>query len=171
MSTASDITQELVSDLERQAGPGATSNFRFLPRELAVKCRALIESYHEMLGYGCLPDMLWHSNARDVIEYDGELAQLFKNAAKSRRARQANDTLLLIATVVVSLEMLTRDFAGWAKQCPAAKGEAERLLGGQQEKQRAWLTDMYLYPSLGTHREFARALAPSITADQTTVRS
>ena len=83
-----------------------------------------------MLGYGCLPDMLWHSDARDIVECDRELAQLFKNASKSRCAKRANNSLRLIATVVVSLETLARDFAGWGKRFPNTKREAERLLGG-----------------------------------------
>jgi hypothetical protein len=151
MSAISDIMIEAGTDTEWQSGAGvsAPSNFRFLPSELAVKCRALIESYHEMLGYSCLPDMLWQSDARDIIECDPELAQLFKNASKSRCAKRANDSLLLIATVVLSLETLARDFAGWGKRFPTTKREAERLLGGLPLRPRLWLLDMYLYPSLG----------------------
>jgi len=173
MSAISDIAIAAGTDAERQsdAGVGATSNFRFLPGELAVKCRALIESYHEMRGYGCMPDMLWHSDARNIIECDQELAQLFKNASKSRCAKRANDALLLIATVVVSLEALARDFAGWGKRFSTAKREAERLLGDFPLRQRVWLMDMYLYPSLGIHRELASALAPSLGAGQAMARS
>lgn len=156
MSTISDVAMESGSNV------GATANFRFLPNELAVKCRALIETFHEILGYGCLPDMLWHSDARDIIECDRELAQLFKNASKSRCAKRANNSLLLIATVVLSLEALARDFAGWGKRFPIAKREAERWLGGFPLKQRVWLLDVYLYPSLSIHRELAGVAAPSL---------
>jgi len=151
----SDVVTESGSDAEWQSvdGVGATANFRFLPKELAVKCRALIETFHEMLGYGCLPDMLWHSDARHIVECDRELAQLFKNASKSRCAKRANESLLLIATIALSLETVARDFAGWGKRFPIARHEAERLLGGFPLRQRVWLMDMYLYPSLGIHRE------------------
>jgi hypothetical protein len=173
MSAISDITIEAGTDTEWQSGAGVNtpSNFHFLPSELAVKCRALIESYHDMLGYNCLPDMLWQSDARDIIECDRELAQLFRNASKSRCAKRANDSFRLIAIVVVSLETLARDFAGWGKRFPNTKREAERLLGAFPLRQRVWLMDMYLYPSLGIHREFASALAPSLAAEQTMVRS
>jgi hypothetical protein len=173
MSAISDITIEAGTDTEWQSGAGVNtpSNFHFLPSELAVKCRALIESYHDMLGYNCLPDMLWQSDARDIIECDRELAQLFRNASKSRCAKRANDSFRLIAIVVVSLETLARDFAGWGKRFPNTKREAERLLGAFPLRQRVWLMDMYLYPSLGIHREFASALAPSLAAEQTILRS
>ena len=169
----SDIAVEASEDIDchPDAGVGAIANFRFLPSELAVKCRALIESYHEMLGYGCLPDMLWHSGARDIIACDHELERLFKSASKSRCAKRANDAFRLIATVVVSLETVARDFAGWGKRFPNTKRDAERLLGGCPLRERVWLMDMYLYPSLGIHREFASALAPSLAAEQTMVRS
>jgi hypothetical protein len=173
MSAISDVAIAAGKDAERQsdAGVGATSNFRFLPGELAVKCRALIESYHEMRGYGCMPDMLWHSDARNIIECDRELAQLFKDASKSRCAKRAKDALLLIATIVVSLETLARDFACWGKRFPTTKREAERLLRGFPLRQRVWLMDMYLYSSLGVHRELVSALAPSLAAGQALARS
>jgi hypothetical protein len=163
MSLIDHTTQDLESPAERQTDGafGSTSNFRFVPKELAAKCRKLIDSYHAIHGYGRLPDMLWHSDARDIIECHRELMQVFKNASKSRGAKRANESFLLIATAVVSLEVLARDFAGWGKRFPAAKREAEAMLIDFPERQRAWFMDKYLYPSLNTHREMANALAPS----------
>ena len=36
-----------------------SASFRFIPRELAIKCRRLIESYHAIYGDAGLPDILW----------------------------------------------------------------------------------------------------------------
>ncbi len=151
----------------RQAGNGSGTGatFRFVPKELATKCRRLIESYHAMHGFGSLPDMLWHSDARDVIECHRDLMQVFKTASKSRRARRANDSLLAVATTVASMEMLARDFAGWGRRFPQAKREAERLLGEHPPRARIWLMDFYLYPPLGIHRELVSTLAPSVAAE------
>ena len=33
------------------AGAALSASFRFIPRELATKCRRLIESYHAIYGY------------------------------------------------------------------------------------------------------------------------
>lgn len=141
---------------------GAPDSYqRFLPRELAEKCRKLIESYHAIYGYVSLPDMLWLSDARDVIEYDRDLMRIFKKASKSRGAKRANDSFLQIATAIVALEVLVRDYAGWGKRFPAAKHEAEQLLDHFPQRQRVWLMDLYLYPPLGVRREFANALAPT----------
>jgi hypothetical protein len=168
-----EISTDAASDAGKQAGDGvvAGSTFRFLPSELAVKCRKLIESYHAMHGFGCLADLLWQSDARNIIESDGELMRVFRNAAKSRGAKRANDAMLLIATTVVSLEVLARDFAGWGKRFPLAQRKAERLLGDFPPRQRVWLMDLYLYPPLSIHREFVNALAPSTAAEPTMAKS
>jgi hypothetical protein len=135
-------------------------DFRFVPRDLAGTCRKLIESSHAIHGCSQLADMLWNSDARDIIECHGGLSQIFKNAAKSRYAKPANESLLLIATVIVAVEVLVRDFAGWGKRFPGARREAEALLIDFPRRDRVWLMDKYLYPSLSMHRDIVRALSP-----------
>jgi hypothetical protein len=170
MSLISGGTSE---EAETDVSPAANSEdfkegtFEFVPTELAAKCGKLIESYHAMYGYVGLADMLWLSDARNVIEGHQELTRIFRKASKSRGAKRANDSLLLIATTIVSIEVLARDFAGWGKRFPAAAREAEKMLGGLPPRQRTWLMDLYLYPPLGVRREFANALAPSATGAQT----
>jgi hypothetical protein len=150
---------------------GARHAFRFVPNELAAKWRKLADSYHGIYGYAGLPDMLWLSDARDIIECHRDLEQIFKKASKLRGAKRANESFLLIATVVLTLEVLARDYAGWGKRFPTAKREAEKLLGELRVGQRAWLMDMYLYPSLGVRHEFANALALSATGAQASARN
>jgi hypothetical protein len=111
------------------AGAPISSSFRFVPRELASRCRQLIESYHAIYGYVGLPDMLWLSHARDVIENHRDLMRVFTRASKARGTKRANASFLLIATTIVSLEVLARDFSGWGKRFPAAQREPENVLG------------------------------------------
>jgi hypothetical protein len=165
MSVIEDTVRDVDTAASREAAFEQASDFRFVPRELAAKARKLIESFHAINGYGCLPDLLWHSGARDLIECHRELGQIFKSASKSRCAKRANDSLLLIATVIFSIEMLARDFGGWGRRFPAAKREAERLLGGVSQPSHTWFMDMYLYPSLGIQRELAGELAPSLASE------
>ena len=135
--------------------------FSFVPSELILKCRSLIESFHAMYGYVGLPDMLWLSDARDIIERDAALAQIFKKASKSRGAKRANDSFLMIATAIVSVEVLARDVAGWGKRFPAAKRTADKLVGEASPNRRTWLMDQYFYPPFGGRREHTDAIAPS----------
>jgi hypothetical protein len=140
-------------------GAAPAPSFRFIPRELAIKCRRLIESYHAIYGYVGLPDMLWLSDARDIIERDRELTRTFTRAARSRAAKRANDSFLHIATTIVSLEVLARDYSGWGKRFPAAKREAEKVLERLPQLRRTWLMDLYFFPPVGVHREVADPLA------------
>jgi hypothetical protein len=136
--------------LAADAGVPLASSFRFIPRELAVKCRRL--------NVG-LPDMIWFSDARDIIERDRELTRIFKRAARSRAAKPANDSFLHIATTIVSLEVLARDFSGWGKRFPTAKREAEKLLGGLRQVRHTWLMDLYLFSPLGVRRKLGDTLS------------
>jgi len=152
--------------------------FRFLPKELVEKCRKLVESYHGINGYRSLPDMLWHSAGRDVIERSPGLMQIFANASKSRSAKRANDSFLQLATTIVAVEMLARDQAGWGQRQPEAKQEADRLLGASPaSRSRQWLIDMYLYPSArrdlaaGQAGGQATGIEPSAGADPLAARS
>lgn len=162
MSVIEDTATEAGKDAANRADAEERiySSFRFVPRELAGKCRTLIESFHAINGYAGLPDMLWLSEARGIIEGRNDLARLFKKASRSRGAKRANDSFVAIATIVVSLEALARDFAGWGKRFPAAKREAEKLVGDVTPQRRIWLMDLYLYPSSGARRELASPLAP-----------
>jgi len=153
-------TDDVRAEFGQPNGSGAIagSDFKFLPKELTVKCRKLVESYHDIHGYGSLPDMLWHSDARDIIECHRELSRIFKAASKSRCAKRANESLVLIAVVVASLEILNRDFLGWGKRFPAAKREADGLLAGFATKPRSWYMDQYLYSSFNLPQELVRII-------------
>jgi hypothetical protein len=157
---ATSVESDKDAAMQTQTG-GKNIRFRFVPDELAAKCRSLIESFHGMYGYVGLPDMLWLSDARDIIECHDELAMMFRKASKSRGAKRANDSFLLIATAIMSLEVLARDFAGWGKRFPVAKREAEKLLGDAQGRRRSWLMDLYLFPPLGVRRDVTDTLEPS----------
>jgi hypothetical protein len=163
MSSANDIAMATEEKATTRADSAGSSNFSFVPSELAAKCRSLIESFHAIHGFIGLPDMLWLSDAREIIECNADLAQMFRSASRSRGAKRANESFLTIATAIVSLEVLARDFAGWGKKFPAAKREADKLLAGFPQR-RAWLMDLYLYPPLGNRRALADVLDPSADA-------
>jgi hypothetical protein len=163
MSLAGYGEQDSGSDVSGRAAIEIAPNasFRFVPKELSVKCRKLLESHHGMHGYACLPDMLWQSDARDIIERHRSLMTIFKTASKSRCAKRANESFLFIATVVVSLDVLARDFAGWGKRYPAAKREADLLLSEILHRQNDCLLNMYMYPAPGNRRELVSVLVQS----------
>ena len=79
---------------------------------------------------------------------------------KREAAKRANSSLQAVATLIVALEVLVRDFAGWGTQFPDAQREAKKLLDASPLRPRVWLINEYLYRTSGITREYARTLAP-----------
>jgi hypothetical protein len=153
------------SSVEKPSSPENSSktldaDFSFIPKTLAAKCRRLIETYHAMNGYVCLPDMLWQPELRDFIEMHKDLREIFKRSSTTRSAKRANEGFVLIATTILSLEVLASDFASWSARHPIAKRRAHAILQEYTLNSRTWLMDRYLYPRSYINPAFVNALAP-----------
>jgi hypothetical protein len=140
------------------------TDFNFVPKSLATKCRRLIETYHAMNGYACLPDMLWQPGLRDFIEMHRDFRLIFKRASTARSAKRANEGFVLIATTVLALEVLANDFATWSAKYPVAKQRARAILQEFALSSRTGLMDRYLYPRSYINPAFINALAPTDNA-------
>ncbi|MGY3529903.1 MULTISPECIES: hypothetical protein [Bradyrhizobium] len=121
-------------------------DFGFLPADLTAQCRNLIESYHDIHGYACLPDMLWRARLGPFIERHHEFRQRLRKASTSRSAKKSNQGFVEIATAILSLEILASSFAGWAALYPAAGASAHAILKRQSGGSQTPLMDFYLYP-------------------------
>src|SRR5271157_6314467 len=64
-------------------------DFNFLPSNLVTQCHSLIESYHEVHGFACLPDILWKSRLGPFIERHRELRQSLRKASTTRSAKKS----------------------------------------------------------------------------------
>jgi hypothetical protein len=122
----------------------ADADFTFVPRILSDNCRRLVESYHEVHGYASLPDNLWRAGAADFVNASDELRQMYRKASISRSARKSNASYALIASTLLSLEMLSINFLGWGARFPAARTKATKLLDTHLPAARALLMDVYL---------------------------
>ena len=121
-------------------------DFGFLPDSLIGQCRRLIESYHELHGYACLPDMLWKARLGPFIETHREFRQLLRKASTTRSAKRSNEGFTQIATTLLSLEILASSFAGWSKIYPEAAAQARTILKRHMLGPSTPLMDFYLYP-------------------------
>src|ERR1700676_3950877 len=99
-----------------------TENFdlSFLPTSLTTQCQSLIESYHELHGYACLPNILWKARLGPFIEKHREFRHLLKKASTTRSAKKSNQGFVRIASTILSLEILASSFGGWRAVYPAA---------------------------------------------------
>jgi hypothetical protein len=162
MSPAAQAVRNAIGaiDADRAPEPDGSSDFGFLPKSLTLKCRQLIETYHGIHGYSCLPDLLWHPEVRNFIEMRKDFGQIFKRAATIRSAKKANESYVLIATTILAVEVLACGFASWGMRFPAAKRKAHMLLSQYSLNSRTCLMDRYLYPRSYISPAFINALAP-----------
>jgi hypothetical protein len=100
----------------------------FLPGNLTRLCRSLIEGYHEVHGYACLPDVLWKSRLGPFVEKHKELRQLLRKTSTTRSAKKANGGFVRIATAILALEILASSFADWGALYPEAAEVAGEIL-------------------------------------------
>jgi hypothetical protein len=118
----------------------------FLPNSLTVQCRSLIETYHELHGYACLPDTLWKARLGPFIETHREFRQLLRKASTTRSAKKSNAGFVRIATTILSLEILASSFAGWSAIYPEAGSMARAVLKRNARSPHMPLMEFYLYP-------------------------
>jgi hypothetical protein len=137
-----------------------SSDFSFLPESLTVQCRSLIESYHELYGYGCLPNILWMSRLGPFIEKHQELRQLLRKASTTRSAKKSNQGFVKIATTILSLEILASSFAGWSAIHPQAGSWAQLILRRNMRSPQMPLMELYLYPPKYLSTAAVATLAP-----------
>lgn len=121
-------------------------DLNFLPADLTAQCRNLIESYHDIHGYACLPDMLWRARLGPFIERHHEFRQRLRKASTTRSAKKSNQGFAEIATAILSLEILASSFAGWTALYPEAGARALAVLKRQPGGSQTPLMDFYLYP-------------------------
>src|ERR1700724_413092 len=143
-----DAVAEIANDAGHAALAEKTENldFSFLPKSLTVQCQSLIESYHELHGYACLPNILWKSRLGPFIETHRELRQLLRKASTTRSAKKSNEGFVRIATTILSLEILASSFAGWSAIYPEAGSMAQAILKRNARIPHMPLMEFYLYP-------------------------
>jgi hypothetical protein len=142
------------------AGKAEDFDLSFLPKSLTAQCRSLIESYHELHGYTCLPDILWKARLGPFIEKHRELRQFLKKASTTRSAKKSNEGFARIATTILSLEILASSFAGWSAIYPEAGSTAQTILKRNGRSPHMPLMEFYLYPPKYISSTAIATLAP-----------
>jgi hypothetical protein len=154
---------EVRTEVANESAPAdrvESSDFGFLPLTLARQCKSLIESYHDVHGYACLPDILWKSHLGPFIQKHRELRQYLKKASTTRSAKKSHNGFVQIATTILSLEILASSFAGWGAIYPEAADTASAVLKRNGRGQHMPLMDFYLYPPKHISSAAIATLAP-----------
>jgi len=157
-----EVVAEVANDTSDVAVADKVENldFSFLPMSLTGQCRSLIESYHELHGYACLPDILWKARLGPFIETHREFRQLLRKASTTRSAKRSNEGFVRIATTLLSLEILASSFAGWSAIYPQAASRAQAILKQTARSPNTPLMEFYLYPPKYISSAAIATLAP-----------
>ena len=157
-----EVVAEVANDASDAAVADKVENldFSFLPNSLTGQCQSLIESYHELHGYACLPDILWKARLGPFIETHREFRQLLRKASTTRSAKKSNEGFVRIATTLLSLEILASSFAGWSAIYPQAASRAQAILKRTARGPHMPLMEFYLYPPKHISSAAIAALAP-----------
>ena len=157
---------EVAPEVTNDEGHAARSDevehidFSFVPDSLFVQCQRFIESYHDLHGYTCLPDILWKVRLGPFIEAHLEFRQLLKKASTTRSAKKSNEGFVRIATTILSLEILASSFAGWSAIYPLAASRAHAILKRYARSPAMPLMEFYLYPPKYISSAAIATLAP-----------
>jgi hypothetical protein len=153
---------EAVTEIANDSGDSENFDFSFLPKTLTGQCRSLIESYHEVHGFACLPDVLWKSRLGPFIQKQRELRQFLRKASTTRSAKKSNEGFVRIATAILSLEILASSFAGWGAIYPEAAEAARTILRRNARGPQMPLMEFYLYPPKYISSAAIATLAPPL---------
>jgi hypothetical protein len=135
-------------------------DFGFLPKSLTSQCRVLIESFHALHGYSCLPDILWKAGLGPFIEAHAQLRALLRKASTTRSAKKSNDGFVRIATTILSLEILASRFAGWSTIYPQDASRSQVIQKANARGRHTPLIEFYLYPPKYRNSAAIAALVP-----------
>lgn len=102
-----------------------------------------------------------HDETRELIEKQANLQLVFRRASTTRQAKKAVEGYVFIITVILSLEVLASDFAGWGTRFPSAKRKARAAMGHYLQTARTRLLDYYLPPRGQQRPEWDKSLMPS----------
>jgi hypothetical protein len=151
-----------VGAISESIGVDRSDNFDlgFLPQALNAQCKSLIESYHDVHGYGSLPDILWKAGLGPFIQRQRDLRGCLKRASTTRSAKKAHGGFVEIATAILSLEILASSFAGWRAIYPEAAERASAVLKRAGRGQHMPLMEFYLYPPKYISSAAIATLAP-----------
>ncbi len=127
-------------------GTAKDIDFGFLPKSLTSQCQVLIDSFHELHGYSCLPDMLWKAGFGPFIEAHEQLRQLLRKASTTRSAKKSNEGFVKIATTILSLEILASQFGGWGTIYPQDASRSRTIQKTMARGRHTPLIEFYLYP-------------------------
>ena len=135
------------SRASRRRQRATMSTSAFCRKSLISRCQVLIESFHDIHGYPCLPDILWKAGLGPFIQRIRCFASCSGRPRRPEVPKNRNAGFVRIASSILSLEILASRFAGWSSIYPreAATGRG-KFSRPSRAAHKYPLIEFYLYP-------------------------
>jgi hypothetical protein len=103
-----------------------------------------VKAKHEQHGWGSMPGILWDVDTMVFFGMYQSLMAMLGTATKSWRPSKRHEYEAYLVSIVLSIECLGCDFAGWGTKLPEAKCKADGILDTYFAKNRMRLLDVYM---------------------------
>ena len=120
------------------------SDFRWLPQQLIDMWIMGVKAKHEQHGWRSAPGILWDKDAMVFYsEYPGTM-EMLKIAVRSWRPSKRHEYHTYLVSILLGIECLGCDFAGWGTAYPEAKQNADAILSEYFIHNRTQLLNVYM---------------------------
>ncbi len=118
--------------------------FGWLPQKLLDNWIMGVKAKHEEHGWNSMPGILWDVDTMVFLGCHQCLMIMLETATKSCNSSERNEYSTYLASIVLSIECLGCDFAGWGTRYPEAKKKADGILDNYLANKRMRLLDVYM---------------------------
>jgi hypothetical protein len=118
--------------------------FEWIPERLLEKWVLGVKTKHERYGWQSLPGILWDTDTMTFIGCHENLRHALEVTTKTWSPKKANEYRTYLASIILAIESLGCDFAGWGTRFPEARHEATEILDAFFSNNRTRLLDVYM---------------------------
>jgi hypothetical protein len=117
--------------------------FDWIPTKLIENWIIGVKAKHEEHGWESMPGILWD---QDTMVFFGAYPRLPTMLGKATKGwpDKTHEYQTYLASIVLSIESLGSDFAGWGTRYPAARQKADEILNRYFANERTRLLDVYM---------------------------
>lgn len=134
--------------------------FEWLPEKIFGMWVMGVKARHEKQGWGSMPSILWDQDTMVFFGSHRGLMNMLEVATNSWRPNKRHEYQTYLASIVLSIESLACDFAGWGTRYPELRSKAVEILDTYFTNNRTRLLDIYLPQRDQFGRDELTALGP-----------
>jgi hypothetical protein len=130
--------------MEAMMDDSVWQDFEWLPENLVSMWVMGVKAKHEKHGWRSMPGILWDQDTMVFFGCYQSLMTMLEAATKGWRPNKRHEYQTYLASIVLAIECLGCDFAGWGTRYPEAKRKASEILDTYFINNRVRLLDVYV---------------------------